>query len=1065
MVDAMEQLLTVGVLGPIRVMWQEAEVPLKPAGLRIIAYLASRYGSAAQTVEIVTALWPDITEDRGKNRIRVALSAVRETLASAGIPDPVRSLTGAYGLDTSVCRVDAEEFEDHVRTARTLSQTNTQEAAARYRAALGVFPPGAEPYADLLAHDFAVEENRRLSSLRSAIAADLIDLELGVAPTESLIRDIQLALASDPLNERLYSAWMISEYRAGRQSEALRIAERARALLAQETGLEVHPFIHRAEARILSQDPSLLGLPTQLPPHPLAQSPAYTTDFIGREVEMAELKSRMFDTDPVTVVGPGGTGKTRLVVECLASIDRDVAFVDLTRIRRDGDIRPVIAAALGVESGPEGLDREIFGALRDGTSCLVLDNCEHVLDHVASFVRHAVEIGGVKIVATSRETLSVDGEVVVRLRGLGTDAADQAEQSLSESGRLFVDRALRGGEVLDLSDPHVIEVIERICRRRDGLPLAIELAASWVPFLSLEDIQEGLLEHVDVMSGTRRSSSGRAESMEETLGWSYSLLREREQMVFRRAALLERGFTFDLLALVCSDLAPKTVRAAHTRLVAHQLIDRYSAATRSRFVMLQTIRSFGAERAEESDIDAVTNALARWAWQVAEDAGPRTDGEEGTELFHVLDDEIGNLLLSARLSLAGQDPSVAMQLVSRLHGYVIARALLMDEFLDLFRQAEPMIDETGPSRWARAIIGAGLVSFHAGDLEYASTLLRRAIDLAVAEQDHLNELNARHSLGRVLVQMAEIDEARNVLREATDLSRRLDDPMRLSRDLAEQAGVEAPESQSLCLGEATDLVSMDAHHVTATYVTAQYAWFTLGVGDVEASGASFTHALSEYRSHDSEVAVVEMLWGLADGHRISGERGVQANALREAMSVARQSRNGPSVAISAVRLAEVVDVIEAASLLVEAEGATDPSDLALLGRLSIARGRVALSSNDLDIASSEFDHAVDCFDERSYPSWMAAALLGCALAAHSHGHGDAHDYGQRAAVAFSASLDGPFLLDGFVFPELGSLDAIAKACKRLSAIAGITVSSKSLSGLDGVRAARSTLEDVIAAFS
>ena len=127
--------------------------------------------------------------------------------------------------------------------------------------------------------------------------------------------------------------------------------------LGSATGLETHPFISRTEARVLSQDPSLLGAPVLVPPHPRSQAPAYATSFFGRGAETTELKGLLSNADPVTVVGPGGSGKTRLVVECQRAIDRSAAFVDLTRLRREGDIRPVVAGALGLDSGPDDLDR------------------------------------------------------------------------------------------------------------------------------------------------------------------------------------------------------------------------------------------------------------------------------------------------------------------------------------------------------------------------------------------------------------------------------------------------------------------------------------------------------------------------------------------------------------------------------------------------------------------------------------------------------------------------------------------------------------------------------------
>lgn len=1052
------------VLGPIEVTWNGARLPLKPAGNRLLGYLAYRFGAPVPTVEIVTALWPDVPEATGKNRIRVALSAVRETLASVSAPNAIRSLRGAYELDGSVCGLDVDEFEVHIRTARTLSRTNEKKAARRYRQALDIFVKGSDPYADLLAYDFAVGENRRLSALRAAITADLIELEIRTEPAESLLDEIRLAIEVDPLNERLYAALMIAEYRAGRQSEALRIAEGARDQLASDSGLDTHPFIRRTEERILNQDPTLLGVPEYVPPEALSPVPTYTTKFVGRASEMALLEEWMPGPDPVTVVGPGGSGKTRLVVESLASTDRRVVFVDLTRVRRGSDIRPTVAAALRIGSAPHDLDKGIDEALRKSPPHVILDNCEHVLDHAAAFVRRVGGIPGVKVIATSREPLALEREVLVTLRGLAM-GVEPDEGTMSESARLFVDRAHRSGVDLELTDATITN-IERICYRRDGLPLAIELAASWVPYLSVDEIDAGLVHHVDVLVGTRRAGSVRAESMEDTLGWSYSLLGDREQLVFRRAALLERGFTIDLLTLVCRELTPQSVRRAHVRLVAHQLIDRTSVRSRSRFSMLQTIKTFGAELAETVDHDIVADALAKWAWELAEDAWVRIDGEDRERLFHVLDDEIGNLMLAARVSIDREDASVALQLVAGLNGYINNRTSLMAETLDLFRRADSLTADGESEDWVRALIGAGLVSYHAGQLEYASELLRRAIRRAKSNDDKLGELNARHSLGRVLVHRAEMAQARATLRKATELSRALGDSTRLARDLSEQGGVEAPEMQLQCLTEAADLIPIQARHVTATYVAAQFAWFNLGVSQAKASAAAFTHALSEYRSRGSEVAVAEMFWGLADCHELAGERSVAVNALREALSVAREAKDGPSVAISALRLSDMLGMPEASELLDEAAEVIKDGDVSLRGRLAISRGRLAFAVADRERAVNWFSSASDMFAERSYPSWVAAALLGSAMATDADHREDTRRFASDAAAQFRASLDGPFLLDGFVFPELGSLHAVHDAIHRLEVLAGLERRAVDPpAGLDGVAAARSALDELLVALT
>jgi len=1054
--------LQIRVLGRVELVWRAQVVPMEPNWARIVGCLASHPQRQVPTVEIIDALWPDVSESVGKNRIRVALHGIRSAQLDIGAPDAFVSVRGAYGLDRSRCVIDAVTFEDKIEEGRSLAATNPEEAAERYREALDLYPVGCEPYEDVRDYDFAVEENRRLRMVRSSAVAEWIDLQVQSNDTDRLTDVIRSSIAADPFNERLYAALMLADYRAGRQADALRVADRARSLLGDEAGLTPHPYVTHMETRILAQDPTLLPVvdPPILPD--TEHRPAYRTKLVGRAGEVDRLRELVGRHSIVSVIGPGGVGKTRLVAESLTSTDIRVVWVDLTRVRRGADIRPAIAAALGVRVELDELDGAIRDALSLQSTVVVLDNCEHVLDHAARFVRAIGSIIDTTVVATSREQLAVDGEVLVRLRGLATTADTSPGMVPSESARLFLDRAALS--IQDFAvDTEGLGDIEAICESRDGLPLAIELAAAWVPYLSLGEISEGLNESVDLPGSVRRLDSGRHESMTETIQWSYSLLNDRDKTVFRRVSLLEHDLTADLLTIVCSDIPAAGVGRSLHRLVAHQLVERGSGGSPSRYSVLQTVRAFGREIAKGDDLEEVVEGLSSWASVLANDAGPRTEHEGSRGLFQVLDLETPNLLRAARLALERGDPSVVCRITWKLHPYAIARSAVMGEFLELFKTAESLLSDVDPELRTGALIGAGIVAFNAGDMAFSRTALQQALESARAEDDMRSQANAGHELGRVLLRTVELDEARTVLRDATAASRANRDETRIARDLAEQAGAEAPEMQRRCLEEASELLHTTANHVIRTYVLAQRGWLASGMGDPAEGIRDFEGCATEYEHHDSEIAVAEMLWGIADCHLQAGNVELSEESLHAAYRTAKSSRDPQTIAVAALRLAEVGEERADLTLLEEAATASGSSD-AVRGRAAIARGRVCLHSDDRSLALAAFASACELLEVGSYPSWRAAAHLGRAMS----------DDDERTAVrsalesarAFRRALQGPFLLDGFLFPELGSLHAIRGAVSNLASVVGIADPSEcAYRGLDGVARAGADLQRIIDAAS
>jgi len=326
--------------------------------------------------------------------------------------------------------------------------------------------------------------------------------------------------------------------------------------------------------------------------------PTPPTRLLGRDGDVRAIRLMLAEHRLVTLVAAGGTGKTRLAIEVadaeLAHWRDGVWFVDLTRAHSDDDVGPLIARAVGFEVRSADWIDELVVYLARCDVLVVLDNCEHVIDICADLVARLLNAGGrSRVLATSREWLDIDGERMFQVRSLDTDGLD------SPAVKLFADRAAAVAPDFVIDDSNLAQVSE-LCHRLDGMPLAIELAASRVAVLSPAQLVEGLSDRFRLLSGGRRRQ--RHRTLEATIDWSYDLLEPDEQQVFRALGVFAGSFDIEAVASVCEltvQDATDVVEALHAR----SLLSRSSGAG-DRFHLLETLKAYAEDRlldAGESD--------------------------------------------------------------------------------------------------------------------------------------------------------------------------------------------------------------------------------------------------------------------------------------------------------------------------------------------------------------------------------------------------------------------------------------------------------------------------------
>lgn len=582
------------VLGPLQAEENGEAIPLGGQRQRaVLVLLLLNAGRPVPIDRIVSETWPDQPVERVRDSLYTYVSQLRKALGK----DRIVRVDGGYRLDlTDVDEIDAVAFERASKRARRLLGSDPEAAGHLLELGLGLWR--GRPYDGFEDLTSVVPEATRLDELRLVAAEDRIEAELGTGGTP-VAGDVEMLCEEHPYRERLWGLLARTLYRAGRQADALRAFTRLRAVLVEELGLNLSPEMGRLEEQILLQDPALD--PDAAPPPTTVPNPV--SSFVGRIDEMTLLEKAIHEHRLVTVVGPGGVGKTRLAIETAHNVRgsfRDgVWFVDLAQVTAPELVPQAVAAALQTAERP-GVDlaMSIGKYLQPRTTLLVLDNCEHVVDTIATLVLTLLAMAPkLKVLATSRRALDRDGEVRFALEGLATSPDDE---SFFDAERLFEFRAaaVRHGFVLDETNR---TSVSSICRHLDGMPLAIELAAARSGVLSPSEIESHLVRRFALLSD---QPSGRVvhRSLRASMDWSYDMLPTTARRAFDALGIFEGPFSAASARSVLgleSDIETIDVVSSLVDASLLQIVSPVGGV--SLYRMLETPRLFARDRLAESE--------------------------------------------------------------------------------------------------------------------------------------------------------------------------------------------------------------------------------------------------------------------------------------------------------------------------------------------------------------------------------------------------------------------------------------------------------------------------------
>ncbi len=655
------RVVDVRLLGPLEVVGETGRVAvLSGAKLRTLTtLLALDAGCVVSADRLIETLYGDGLPANPSNALHLLVAKLRRALddVQSGGAQAVVTRAPGYLLSIERDRVDVHRFARLASEGGRLLDGQPDQARTRLREALSLWR--GEALADVAYEDVATAERSQLDELRMEALENRIDADLAAGGHPDVLAELERLTAEHPLRERLWGQLIVAQYRCGRQADALRAYQRARGALG-DVGLEPGPALRRLEAAVLAQGPSLDG------PVPFRRAagnlPLALTELVGRKHEVADLRLLLGVHRLVTIVGPGGAGKTRLAIEVARSIEDQVSdgawIVELAPVD-PAAVVTTVAGALGVDQGGSNGMAGLAASLSSRELLLVLDNCEHVIDEAARLVHTLLtRAPNVRALVTSREGLGVEGEHVFLLPPLGIEAAIE----------LFVERvrAAAGPSLLD--DEEGRRQAFAICSRLDGLPLALELAASRVAHLGATEVIRRLEDRFRLLTGGLRTAEPRQQTLRAVVDWSWDLLDYRERGVFARFSVFAGPASLDAAEPVCvgAGVNSEDVAAVLAGLEAKSLVFLDRTGPGPRFGMLQTLADYARQRlAESGEEHEVRRRHARWAGGLLAQAEPGLRSAAQLAWLPRLAVELDNVRAAAGWA-ATHDPELAMAMAGDL---------------------------------------------------------------------------------------------------------------------------------------------------------------------------------------------------------------------------------------------------------------------------------------------------------------------------------------------------------------------------------------------------------------
>ena len=645
----------------------------------------------------------------------------------------------------------------------------------------------------------------------------------------------------------------------------------------------------------------------------LTNLPAQVSSFIGRDAELAEVRGLVGGSRLVTLTGMGGAGKTRLAMQVAAGLldgeGDGVWFADLAPVT-DPDLVPVaVADVLGVrqEAGRPVLDTLVEAV--GGQSLLVLlDNCEHVIDACAKLADALLRgCPNLALLATSREPLGIDGERVYRVPSLGVPAEsdDLAAIQGSEAVRLLADRAVAQGMPLAWDKP-AAEVAGRICRRLDGIPLAIELAAARLRVMPAGELDARLDERFSLLTGGSRAALPRQQTLRALVDWSWELLTAPERAVLARLSVFAGGFGLAAAeAVAAGPSVPSGQVLEHLGALVNKSLVQFddTPTGMGRYRLLETVRQFAAGKLDELGLDAL--AATRIAHRdyylaLAEAAAPQLVAADQAAWLDRLDAELGNLRAAIAFSLSQPDPEPGLRLAASLREFwrILGHSAEGASVLQALLHASTAQGRTLAR--ARALAAAARLLDKTGGYAIAADYCEEALAIARAAGDDHLVAEVLFERAWVLIRQGQPDAALTLIEPGLSIARRLGAPHLTARLLSARAFaryIDAdpaessdayPAESARDVAEALQLSRQAGDRLHVGSMLSNLGNYELSAGDLDSARRHLAEALAITRAHNSRDGIVYHTFNLGLAEYLADSVDAARALFAESLDLARR---------------------------------------------------------------------------------------------------------------------------------------------------------------------------------
>jgi predicted ATPase/DNA-binding SARP family transcriptional activator len=681
------------------------------AAQSLFAYLILNAGTSYRREKLAGMFWPDTTEEKARAYLRHELWRIRKTLSSKSninylLSDDINvsfDSSAAYWLDvTAFIKVGDRVSADELINALSIAE--------------GEFLPG-------FYEEWTILERDHLQTLFEQKITCLLEMLEKEKRWNEIIDWAERSISSTQDSEAAYRSLMIAYDALGDRAKVASTYERYAKALHE---LELEPS---EETRTLA-----------FKRNPKLNIPILLTSFIGREKELKDVANLLAKSRLVTLTGSGGVGKTRLAIHVVADVlelfPDGVWFLDLAPLSDPALVPYTLVNLLGLRQSAEiSLTEILIIYFRLRNALVIFDNCEHLIEACAQLVNLLlISCENLSILATSREALRVSGEIHYRVPSLAIPKAEIEftidEFSNMDSVKLFAERAAVISPGFAISPQNAL-AIAQICQRLDGIPLAIELAAARINVLTVQQILKRLDDRFNLLTDGLRTALPRQQTLRATIDWSYSLLSEKERILFRRLAVFTGGWTLEAAEKVCNGegIQSGDVLNLLSQLINKSLVVVETEELETRYRRLEIIREFAREKLiEATEAGRLQDRHLAFFLKKAEEMEPHLAGTDRSAYLDYLERELDNIRYALEWSISARKGEESLRLFGTLGSFWFVRRHYL-EGVEWFRRAMMLREMAWKSTQAKALRHAGNLYFALENFSASRNVLRESLEI------------------------------------------------------------------------------------------------------------------------------------------------------------------------------------------------------------------------------------------------------------------------------------------------------------------------------------------------